>query len=333
MSGNKVTIKDVAREAGVSISTVSNALNNVDVLLPETKNHILEVAHRLHYVPNLNGRNLKAKATNAIGLFVTSITGDYYSALADSIYQSCRNRGYDLHIFISDNSEAIMANILGRRIDGAVILDEHVGESEIAILEDSNVPIVFVDREVESDNLASVVFDSYHEGELVGNFLLEKGNKTFMLIRGERNNFDSIERARGFLNVLNSAGITVDDKYIFDGLFNREVTYKGMLEFLDKKLPLPDAIFAENDASAIGAMEALLDRGFKIPEDVSIIGCDDIEISKLFRPSLSTVRTSYEKQGALAIDQLISMLKDGAKGSKIILRGSIVSRESTIERK
>ena len=80
-------------------------------------------------------------------------------------------------------------------------------------------------------------------------------------------------------------------------------------------------------------MEALLDRGFKIPEDVSIIGCDDIEISKLFRPSLSTVRTSYEKQGALAIDQLISMLKDGAKGSKIILRGSIVSRESTIERK
>ena len=333
MSGAKVTIKDVAREAGVSISTVSNALNDVDVLAPETKNHVLEVAERLHYVPNLNGKNLKAKATNVIGLFITSITGDYYSALADSIYQSCKHRGYDLHIYISDNSKSIMANVLGKRVDGAVILDEYVKDSDINVLKESGVPIVFVDREIESENVSSVVFDSYHEGELVANFLLEKGNESFMLIKGERNNFDSIERARGFLNVLGNAGITVDEKYIFDGLFNREVTYKGMSEFLDKKLPLPDAIFAENDASAIGAMEALLDRGFKVPDDVSIIGCDDIEIAKLLRPSLSTIRTSYEKQGALAVDLLISMIRDGASGTKIILRGNIVSRESTKERK
>lgn len=333
MPCNKVTIKDVAREAGVSISTVSNALNNVDVLLPETKEHILEVARKLHYVPNLNGRNLKARATNTIGLFVTSIKGDYYSVLADSIYQRCRNKGYDLQIFISENAESLMTNILGRRVDGAIILDEHVGDSEIAMLKESDIPIVFVDREIESDNIASVIFDSYHEGEIAGKFLLEMGNRSFMLIKGVKNNFDSSERARGFINILNEAGISVGDDYIFDGLFSRDDTYRGMKAFLEKKLPLPQAVFAENDASALGAIEALVDAGISVPEDVSVIGCDDIEMAKMFRPSLTTIRTSFEKQGALAIDQLISMIKEGTVGTKIILRGSIVQRDSTFERK
>ena len=163
MKTQKITIKDVAREAGVSISTVSNALNGIDVLRPETKQHILEVAERLHYVPDLNGRNLKSQYTNVIGLFVTSVRGEYYNILADAIYQRCKEYGYELNIFISEKSETMMANILGRRIDGAVISNRSIAEREVELLMKTQTPVIFLDRELEGEKIASVVFDSYQE--------------------------------------------------------------------------------------------------------------------------------------------------------------------------
>ncbi len=115
MAEQKVTIKDVAREAGVSISTVSNALNGVDVLRPDTRRHILEVAERMNYVPNLNGRNLKSQFTKVIGLFLTSIKGTYYNVLVDSVYQECRKYGYELNIFVSERAENMMSNMRRKR--------------------------------------------------------------------------------------------------------------------------------------------------------------------------------------------------------------------------
>lgn len=332
MATKKVTIKDVAREAGVSISTVSNAINNVDVLLPETKEHVLEVARRLHYVPNLNGRNLKAQETKSIGLFITAIRGPYYSALADSVYQGCRNKGYDLHIVISDSSQTLLTNILGKRIDGAVILNEHVGEEEIAIIKENEFPTVFIDREIETDTIGSVVFDSYHEGELAAKYLLELGHKRLMYIKGLERNFDSLERARGFLTVAQNSGCKVQEEYQLKGEFDHDISYNSVKEFLEKGLPLPEAVFASNDVSAIGVMEALLDEGIKVPEEVCVIGCDDIETASLVRPALTTIRTSFERQGTQATDQLISMIKERAKGQKTILNGRIIPRESTCMR-
>ncbi len=145
MASRKVTIKDVAREAGVSVSTVSNALNGVNVLHPDTKQHILEVVDRLHYIPNLNGKNLKTQETKVVGLFLTSIRGPYYSILADSIYQGCKKYGYELNIFIHDRADNMMANILRRRIDGAIILNDHVGEKEVKLLLENETPVVFID--------------------------------------------------------------------------------------------------------------------------------------------------------------------------------------------
>lgn len=329
MATKKVTIKDVAREAGVSISTVSNAINNVDVLLPETKEHVLEVARRLHYVPNLNGRNLKAQETKSIGLFITAIRGPYYSALADSVYQGCKNKGYDLHIVISDSSQTLLTNILGKRIDGAVILNEYVGEEEIAIIKENEFPTVFIDREIVSDTIGSVVFDSYHEGELAAKYLLELGHKKLMYMKGLQRNFDSLERARGFLETARKAGYEVGAEYQLKGEFDKDISYESIKRFLENGLPLPDAIFASNDVSAIGTMEALLDEGIRIPEDVCVIGCDDIETASLVRPALTTIRTSFERQGTQATEQLIQMIKEGKKGQKTILNGRIIPREST----
>lgn len=273
MALKKVTIKDVAREAGVSISTVSNALNDVDVLNPDTKQHILDVAKRLHYIPNINGRNLKAQATNVIGLFVNAIGGPYYSTLAQSIYRGCQQYGYELNVFLSDKADNMMFNILGKRVDGAIILNEFIRQEQVKLLQENEIPTVFIDREAKGPHMSSVIFDSFHEGE--------------------------------------------------------QAAYNSIKDFLEIGKPLPDAIFATNDESAIGAMEALLEEGVKVPEQVSIIGCDDIELAQRVRPSMTTIRTSFEKQGVQAVEQLIRLIQEHAVGEIEILYGRIIPREST----
>lgn len=332
MAAQKVTIKDVAREAGVSISTVSNALNGINVLHPDTKRHILDVAEKMHYVPNLNGRNLKSQATNVIGLFITSIKGPYYGELADSIYQGCKKSGYELNIFIGEKTESVMANILGKRIDGAIILSEHVRDREVEVLLENEIPAVFIDREKQGPYISSVIFDSYHEGELAAKYLLELGHTTFGYIRGVANNFDSIERLKGFQDILKKAGFFLREDYILQGEFERDVAYQSVKEFLETGKELPEAIFAANDLSAIGVIEALMEEGIKVPEQVSVIGCDDIDTARLVKPSVSTIRTSFEKQGTLAVNYLVGLIKGEGSGKIEVLRGRVIPRESTCVR-
>ncbi len=325
----KITIKDVAREAGVSISTVSNALNNVNVLNPDTKEKVLEVARRLNYIPNLNGRNLKAQATGVLGLFLGAIRGPYYGELSDSIYRACQEGGYELEIFLSSEPTHIIANILGHRVDGAIILNSAIGEKQARILGEQGIPTVYIDRILVGERSSSVVFDSRNGGQQVAKFLLELGHRKFMYIEGAADNYDNMERKRGFFEVLKSAGIAVEDDYVLRGDFERVTSYNSVTEFLASGRPLPDAIFASNDVSAIGVLEALRDGGVRVPEQVSVIGCDDIETTRLVSPSVTTIRTYFEKQGIIAVEQLIRMI-NGESGRLITLNGMIIPRDSTM---
>ena len=324
----RVTIKDVAREAGVSIATVSNALNNVNALNSETRERVLEVVRRLGYTPNLNGRNLKAQATGVLGLFLAAIRGPYYGELADSIYRACQEHDYELEIFMSPDPAHIMTNILGHRVDGAIILNSAIGAEQEKLLREKNIPTVYIDRILISPHSSSVVFDSYNGGKKAAQFLLELGHKKIMYVDGIDDNYDSRERRRGFFEVLHNAGINVDDDYVLQGEFERKISYDAITAFLDSDKPLPDAVFAANDVSAIGVLEALRDGGIKTPEQVSVMGCDDIETTRLFSPTVTTIRTNFEKQGAIAVEQLISLIK-GEPGEHITINGRIIPREST----
>ena len=324
----KVTIKDVAREAGVSISTVSNALNGVDVLKPETREHILEVAERMNYIPDWKGKSLKSKTTNTIGLFVPSIKGTYFGVLADSMYEECEKWGYELNIYISYKEMTMMTNILGRRVDGAVILFEGVNEEHVNLLKEEGIPTVFLDREIADEKISSVLFDSYHQGMLAAEYLLKKGFTHIGHIMGPEKNYDGIERLRGFRDTLEGAGIELRAEDIIAGGFDRDVTYRNMKELLEGGYQPPQAIFAANDLSAIGCLEALKEANIRVPEQVKIMGCDDIEMSELYRPSLTTIRTSFEKQGVIAVRLLVEMLNKKKKGSMEKLEGKLVVRES-----
>lgn len=331
----RVTIKEVAREAGVSISTVSNALNNVDVLSPETKAHVLEVAERLHYIPNLNGRNLKTKETKTIGLFVNTMGGAYYGELADSIFKVCDKYGYELHVFIAKNTMSLMANVYGKRVDGGIFLNELLQDSHKNTLQNAGIPMVFLDREWISDRMSSVVFDSYKAGYDAAKYVLSLGTDKIGYISGNMGSYDGMERHRGFMDGLAEAKVTLNPDWSWCGHFHRYKTREVFEAYMQADYVskgLPEVIFAANDDSAIGCIEGLQKHGIKVPEQVKVLGCDDRELAQWFVPNLSTIQTSMWKQGELAAETLMQMLKGDRIGQLVKLPGVIIERESTKRR-
>lgn len=325
----KVTIRDVAREAGVSITTVSHSLSGGGVISQATRDHVLEVARRMQYVPDVNGRNLKAKSTKVIGLFVTSLNGNYYGVLADTMYWEGKRKGYDLNIFITDLGDKMMADILGGRIDGAIILNHNIKKEHVEILKKQEVPTVFLDREEVSEHMSSVVLNSYIEGKMAGEYLISLGHRKLAFIQGVDDNYDSEERMRGFQDALRTANLELKPEYIWDGQFQQRMAYDAVSAFLEKEdRRLPDAVFAANDLSAFGCIEALQEAKVKVPQDVSVIGCDDSELSKWFKPSLTTVKTSFELLGVEAMNEILMLILGEKRGSITKIPGRIIERDS-----
>ena len=324
---NKITIKDVAREAGVSIATVSNALNGSDVVQPKTREHVLEVAKRLNYIPNVNGRQLRAAQTHRIGLLVTSMTGSYYGDMADSIHYLCQKAGYELQIIIVDEDKSPLPRLRGQGIDGAIMMFGGLTETDKRQLTDGSLPIVFMDQEAACKNVSSVIYESFQHGRMAAEYLLGLGHRDMMHIFGVQNNYDSIQRLNGFETVLRERGVPLRKENILSGRFERSAAYRSMHRYLQEGHKLPDAVFAANDLSALGCMEALKEYGIRVPEDISVIGCDDNILAAYVTPSLTTIRTHMEELGVEAARELFRLIA-GSEGRIIRLPGDIIVRHS-----
>jgi LacI family purine nucleotide synthesis repressor len=331
MNMEKVTIKDVAREAGVSISTVSNALNDVDVLNPETKSHVLKVAKRLNYVPNLNGKLLRNGETKMLGFFTTSVAGPYFYKLVESMSRECDRLGYGLNVFVTKDKQVIMSNILGRRVDGVIIYEElRIDEDEIVAMSKDKIKAVFLDRALKNETMGSVIFDSFEAGYEATKYLISLGHKKIAYISGVEEMFDSVQRREGYLAALRQYQLPTNEEYIIQGYFEEESTYNAIKSFLhispDK---IPDAFLAGNDLSAIGCIQALKSLGYEVPLDISVMGFDDIDIAQYFSPPLTTVRNQIARQGILAINHLVRMIQKKEQGSVQKLAGELVVRGSS----
>ncbi|WP_347401527.1 LacI family DNA-binding transcriptional regulator [Metabacillus sp. cB07] len=321
-------MKDVAREAGVSISTVSNALNGVDVLNAATREHVLNVANRLNYIPNVNGRNLKTSATKVLGLFITSMQGPYYGILTDAVYKECERNGYELNVFVTKNDRSALSSILGKRVDGAIILNDYITDKNVEQLEQAKAPVVFLDREQVSGTMSSVVFDSYKGGQIVARYLMNLGHKRLGYIQGYSNLYDDIERFRGFRDAIMEAGLEFHKDHRLVGYFEEEASYSAVKSYVRNGKRLPDAFFAANDLSAIGAIKALKSEGLVVPDDISVIGFDDIDISGFFNPPITTVNNPIARQGLLAVNRLLAMIQKKDTGRLDKLEGTLVVRNS-----
>ncbi|MBQ7359253.1 MAG: LacI family DNA-binding transcriptional regulator [Lachnospiraceae bacterium] len=321
----RVSIKDVAKEAGVSITTVSHSLSGRGVIKQETRDRVIEIAKRMNYIPDWNGRNLKAVATRTIGLFTKSIRG-YYGQLADAMSEECKVHGYELDIFVTDDEQMMLSSLISHRVDGAVILHSGLTDQSVEMLIRAEVPVLFLDREIQGKTVSSVLFDSYATGQMAAKYLHQLGHRRILFVEGQ-DTYDGIMRRRGFMEYMKTIGEPIPEEYQIDGWFDRGVANKAMKEFLSKGLPLPDAIFATNDDSAFGCIKALLGAGYKVPEDVSVMGVDDIELSRWYAPSLTTIRTHIDQQGQRAAKEVIRLV-NGHSGTSIRIQGDIVERKS-----
>ena len=323
----KVTIKDVALEAGVSVATASNALNNPDIVRPQTRIQVLAAAERLAYVPNANGKRLRAKHSRTIGLFVNSMSGEYYGALADSMYRVCRDNGYELHICMVSDIASIQQKLRDHTLDGAVVFVDNLDKPAVERMIASDCPLVFLGMEERGARVSSILYESMEHGRMAARYLLGLGKRRLMHVFGLPGNYDSEMRSRGFLEELKSRGVDPAGVRQLEGRFERAAAYREMRRYLQEGNGVPDAIFAANDLSATGCMTALNEAGYRIPDDVSVMGCDDITLCEYLTPGLTTIRTNFQRTGAQAAGEVLRLIR-GEPGRVLPQSGELVVRQS-----
>lgn len=321
----RTTIKDVAKRAGVSITTVSHALSGGGVVKQETRERIRDLAREMNYMPNWSGKSLKTVETKIIGLYVEYIRG-FYGQLADAMCDQCRAAGYELNVVIGGDGETILDNLLSHRVDGAIILHDGFSEQDAQTLLSSELPTVFLDRELIGAKASCVLFDSYQTGFDAAQYLYALGHRDILLVEG-KNTYDGIERSRGFAACMASHGKRVRPQWRISGDFDRNAAYAATEDFL-RAGNRPSAVFAANDDSAIGCIQALRDAGLRVPQDVSVMGCDNIELSRWYVPALTTMDTNITEQGTMAIRELLELVQTEKQGSAAKISATLIARDS-----
>lgn len=326
----RVTIRDVAKEANVSIATVSKALNGVDVVRPMTKEKVLQAAKKLHYVPNLLGKQLKTKRTKMIGFYTHTIVGPYFSSLIEAIAEEAEHLGYGVSVIISSDKQVLRSHLLGNMVDGFIGFESLIDDEDLAIIRDEHINAVFMDRQIKNHSISSIVFDSRKAGRWAAELLIAKGHKKIGFLPGHPGVYDSDERYRGFQEMMAEHHLAVNPDWVISGLFEEQASYCNVLRYLQTtpKKFWPSALIAGNDLSAIGTIHAAQEIGLRVPEDLSVIGFDDIDLLRYFEPKITTIQNPIKEQGRQAVIELLQLIAGVKEGENHILPGELVIRET-----
>lgn len=323
------TIKDIAREAGVSISTVSNALNDIGKVGEKTKKRILEIAKEINYIPNINAKLLRSRKTNNIGLFLPNVMGQFYYTMIQSMYYICKREKYALQIFVCDfdRGEKLTTNILSSNIDGAVILHEGFDDDQVKLLKDQSMQFVFLDKKVCSDNISSILINNEQGINQAVDYLISSKHRRIAYMRGT-DNYDGIARFKAFKKAMNKYSVKIDENLILYGYFEEAAAYNSIRATFSHRVELPDAILCENDDMARGCIQALNDLNKRVPEDVSVVGFDDVDFAKYCNPPLTTVHSPINELGEKAVQEILRLLKPDEVGEISTLDTKLVIRNS-----
>jgi len=297
-----VSIKDIAKKAGVSISTVSYALNGSSKVTDETSAKILAIARELNYVPNAAARTLKKRESKIVGVFLTDFKGDVYGELLDGMKEVCNAQGYDLIVCSGKQSHRMLPE---RMIDGAIILDQTFSSEELIQYADRNHRIVVLDRELDHPNINQVLLDNKAGATLATEYLVERGHKKIYVVTGPEGSYDSNQRMKAVKLVANRAE-DVEWSEI-PGNFKKSGGERAAEQIIQEYTG-PAAVFCLNDDMAIGLCDRLADTEYRIGEHIHVIGFDNIELTRYMQPRLATIDYSKHKWGALAAEQLIKII-------------------------
>lgn len=304
------TIKDVAREAGVSVASVSRALNGHPTIIESKRRHIQDVAKRLRYVPHSAARSLITRRTQTIGILLPDLHGEFFSELIRGIDLEARARG--LHILVSsshgDADEAVAAlNAMRGRVDGLLIMSPHVDPAFLDENLASSVPTVLMNTRTGEARVPALNIDNHGGAYAMTAHLIGLGYRDIAIITGPEGNADAGERLRGYRDALGAIAPSARE-WIVTGDFSEESGYRAGQALLAKDRR-PDAIFASNDMMAIGCLFALKEAGLKVPDDIALAGFDDIPIARFVSPPLTTVRVSIAQLGTLAMQRLAGVIE------------------------
>jgi LacI family transcriptional regulator len=298
------TIKDVARQAKVSVTAVSYALNDTGTISDETRRRVLTAAKELNYHPNAFARNLKKPKTCTIGVFITRFGGSFYEEILEGIHDAVLKTDYEL--LVCPESQATRKVLTHRQVDGAIVFDSKISSDDLIKLASRKFPIVVLDRYLEGDYFFSILPDNPQGAKDAFYHLYEQGARRLFFISGAADSFDNKERKQTFLREAEKNNILVR---CHDGNFTEKSGYNaGKTIFAGQDLP--EAVFCANDQMAIGFLRAMAEQHLKAPEDVAVVGFDDIQIARYLRPSLSTIGASRFSWGAAAAIQLIDFLEN-----------------------
>ena len=317
------TIKDVAKQAGVSIASASYALNGTGTISTETRERVLAAAEELNYHPNAFARNLKNPKTRTIGVFISRFGGSFYEEILEGIHDAVLRTNYEL--IVCPESRSARRILTHRQVDGAIVFDSKIKSEIILRLASRRYPIVILDRFLKADYLLPLLIDNEQGVKEAFDHLYGQGARQIFYISGAPDSFDNAERRNAFLSEGKRNGLTIE---VFDGNFTEESGYE-IAGGIIRAGNLPEAVFCANDQMAIGFIKAMKENNLKAPDDIAVIGFDDIQIAKYMQPSLSTVGTSRFAWGSLAATQLIDFLENETPFQQFRIRTKLIQRESS----
>ncbi|MED3623019.1 LacI family DNA-binding transcriptional regulator [Neobacillus thermocopriae] len=330
------TIKDISKVAGVSVTTVSRALNGYSDVNEETRKKILEIAKQLNYSPNTLARGLVMKKSQTIGLLVSgmnreSVKDNLTFQVLCGINECVSVRNYDLILFNTDSTrqrEKTYTQLCReRKVDGVIIQGIKLDDPYLKEVMESDIPCVLVDIPVETNTVGYVTTDNVLGAKKAVEHLIELGHQNIAMVNGSNQAFVSKQRLKGYEIALKENGIKVKRNWIVDGEFKEEMAKEVVLSLLSST-PEITAIFCASDLMAMGALKACQEQGLVVPNDISIIGYDDILLASYVTPSLTTIKQDMFEMGYEAADLLVDMLEGKAKKRHRILETKLVQRES-----
>jgi LacI family transcriptional regulator, galactose operon repressor len=330
---SSVTIRDVARQAGVSVATVSRYINRNAPVSAEVAERLDRVMSDLRYVPHAAARHLASRKTRVIGILLRNLHNDFFVPLLNGIESVVRQKEYNLIVATYHaNSRNTMPPPIGpHNTDGLLVFSDGLMDEDLVNLNASGFPMVLLYRTPPpSLTIPSVTVENIEiTHKLIEHLIQVHGKRRILYMRGPIYQEDSISREAGYKSALSANGIPFDENLILNGDFERDTAYQALNDFLGNgKRVAFDAIFTGDDDAAVGVLKALQKYGCKVPDDIAVVGFDDLGVSPFLNPALTTVRAPTETVGRIAAEKLFALLENQPWNGAVILPTEIIFRRS-----
>lgn len=312
------TIKDVAAAAGVSPSTVSRVLNNTATISKETRKRVMDAVEMLGFSPNVMASSLSRKKSSIIGVIIPDICNTFFSRIYYAASEVAQQHNYRLILCNTDDQMELEADALrdmmSYMVGGIIMTPMSEGakdnEALIRTVQDSGIPIVFVDREMKNIRCDGVFVNNIQSSYEMTKLLIAKGHKDIAIIAGPQDTIPGRERMQGYLMAMDDAGLTVDLQYKIIADFRDKMSYEATKKLMSMK-KRPTAIFSCNNLMTVGCLRALKELKLQVPEDVALVGFDDVELLDILGYPLTVVSRPTSEMGSIAMRMLLERIRDG----------------------